>query len=228
MKVYLIRIDHQYHASLIKRLSIFVSKTRMDKAIRFKMLNDFNRSIAGELLVNYILMTHYGILERDLEWGYRHSGKPYLISHPHLYFNLSHAEDYVTCIFDSSEIGIDIEYMRDFEYSSIANRYFTRNENAFVSEQGDENKLTAFYRIWTQKESYLKATGSGLSTPLDSFEIQFPEATGTKVQTSDRTWFLHSMQPEPDYMLSVCHSIPIDELSAIRLSLEEIAAFFST
>ncbi|WP_372339126.1 4'-phosphopantetheinyl transferase superfamily protein [Cohnella sp. WQ 127256] len=211
---------------MIKRLSPYVSKSRLDKAIRFKQANDFNRSIVSELLVNYILLTKHNMSGQRLDWGTHKSGKPYLLAQPGLYFNLSHTADYVACVFDHAEIGIDIEYIRDFQYSSIAIRNFTLNENSYISKQSTPKKLNAFYKIWTQKESYLKAIGSGLFTPLDSFEIQSLEENETQVHTPDQTWILRTLQIEPDYMLSVCRSTAIEELIANPISLEDISSMY--
>ena len=60
------------------------------------------------------------------------------------------------------EIGADVEVIskkRDTSrLISIAERYFTPDEIAFVRNGGKN----AFYRIWTEKESFLKLNGAGL------------------------------------------------------------------
>ncbi|WP_239613718.1 4'-phosphopantetheinyl transferase family protein [Cohnella mopanensis] len=223
MDIFVLRIDHLRHAEIIEWLSEYVSKTRLNKAKRYKVADDFNRSVISELLVNYILLTQYQLPGQSLEWATHSSGKPYLRSWPDLYFNVSHAQDFVACVFDRDEVGVDIEYMREFRYSDIANRFFTRYENTFIANHSDDTKLNAFYKVWTHKESYLKAIGSGLFTALDSFEIRNLEDVTTHVQTADRTWNVRSISFEPDYMLSVCRSAPMDELIVNTITLEQIA-----
>ncbi len=42
-----------------------------------------------------------------------------------------------------------------------------------------KNTSNAFYKLWTIKESYIKQSGEGLRTPLNSFEININKDTIT-------------------------------------------------
>ncbi|MCR4989270.1 MAG: 4'-phosphopantetheinyl transferase superfamily protein [Lachnospiraceae bacterium] len=71
-------------------------------------------------------------------------------------------------------IGCDIEKIRPPEKGTlkIAERFFHQKEKdhiASIRDVSDRDK--AFCLIWTLKESYLKAGGSGLSKALDSFSV---------------------------------------------------------
>ena len=51
----------------------------------------------------------------------------------------------------------------------IAKRFFSENEYKYILES--ESQGNAFYEIWTKKEAYVKFLGTGLSTPLSSFDV---------------------------------------------------------
>ena len=66
-------------------------------------------------------------------------------------------------------MGIDIEMVQPIDLS-IAKDCFTENECKTMNSFTDSTEqLNYFYNIWTIKESYLKAIGSGLSKSPDSF-----------------------------------------------------------
>ncbi|MFH0963119.1 MAG: 4'-phosphopantetheinyl transferase superfamily protein [Planctomycetota bacterium] len=90
-----------------------------------------------------------------------------------LRFNLSHSGGLALyAVSGEREVGVDVEEIRrDMEPERIAEQFFTRGELAALRALGDEERMRAFYRCWTRKEAYLKATGRGLSVRLDSFEV---------------------------------------------------------
>lgn len=66
---------------------------------------------------------------------------------------------------ECGDIGVDIELIdggRDeARLRSLAQRYYSEAEREFVLDREDMRER--FYRVWTDKESYLKLTGEGLS-----------------------------------------------------------------
>ena len=106
-------------------------------------------------------------------------GKPYLEGvEDRFQFSLSHSEYLACCVYASDpaghamSVGCDVEKIKTANFD-IAERYFSPEENAFLKTLTGEEKNTAFYRIWTLKESILKADGRGLNIPLNSFTIRF-------------------------------------------------------
>lgn len=43
-----------------------------------------------------------------------------------------------------------------------------------MSEAVDEDRLCLFYRFWTLKESYIKATGAGIYDRLNGLDFHLP------------------------------------------------------
>lgn len=101
-------------------------------------------------------------------------GKPALEEHPGIHFNLSHAEGIAACIVCGRECGIDCERIRDFR-PNILKRIFSEQEQAYFRNLPDEEKNTAFFRLWTLKEAYIKAIGRGLSFPMNQAEFMLNE-----------------------------------------------------
>ncbi len=94
-------------------------------------------------------------------------GKPYCKSHPEIHFSISHSGDFLALAISDKEIGIDIEKIRHAK-ESLVNRVCTKNEKdeIFSNEKPD----VKFTEIWTRKEAYLKALGTGIDRELTSID----------------------------------------------------------
>jgi 4'-phosphopantetheinyl transferase len=53
----------------------------------------------------------------------------------------------------------------------MAQRYFSEREQADLFTLPEDEQLSAYYRCWTRKEAYIKATGTGFSQPSNGFDI---------------------------------------------------------
>lgn len=119
------------------------------------------------------------------------NGKPRLDAMPPcgpLHFNLSNTKGLVVCGVSrhAERVGVDVEALaRTGSLADIADSHFAATEAAAWRAQTDADKQEAFFRYWTLKESFIKATGEGLSTPLDQFA--FTLAPGYPAFTDDIT-----------------------------------------
>ena len=95
-------------------------------------------------------------------------GKPYLRDIPEANISISHTKGAVMVGFSNHPIGVDIECVK-LRRKSVESRVFTKDESNMIDSAADENK--AFFSLWTLKESYLKAIGTGFSD--NSKEIEF-------------------------------------------------------
>ena len=95
-------------------------------------------------------------------------GKPYLAEHPELVFNLSHsANDYMIGIGLNCRIGVDLEHCKArADFSGLANKCFAEEEIQHWHALPEDQQKTAFYRLWTRKEAFVKAVGRGLALGL--------------------------------------------------------------
>ena len=80
--------------------------------------------------------------------------------------------------------------------------------------------MLTFLRCWTLKEAFVKATGDGLSIPLNSFEISTDPDSPPRLlhlsHGSTADWSLHSFEPQPGYLAAAAISGPAN--AWVRLS----------
>ena len=107
-------------------------------------------------------------------------GKPYLVGHEGIYFNISHCREAIAVGVSNREIGIDIEGQRRFS-DNLLQRAFNEEEIRSVREAAEPEK--EFARIWTRKEAYFKWTGTGIL--IDHIKSVEKDATaaGCKINT---------------------------------------------
>ena len=108
--------------------------------------------------------------EHPLEVAIAQGGKPYLAKEPDIHFNLSHSGEWAVCAISSSPVGVDIQHC-DEGRRDVASRFFHREEIRYLDSLPQFRRDEGFYRLWTLKESFVKATGRGLDLPLRSFWV---------------------------------------------------------
>lgn len=94
-------------------------------------------------------------------------GKPAL-SGEEVFFSLSHYGSYAAVAVCDEEVGVDIQAISEYN-PALARRFFAPDEQEYIEQSADKNN--AFTQIWCIKESYIKAIGTGLYTPLESFSV---------------------------------------------------------
>ena len=153
-------------------------KARVD---RYVFARDRSRALAGWAARRIILGKVLGSPAASLSFAEETEGRPYLIGRP-LQFNLSHSGGQAVLATTDElhrEMGVDVEFTpRKTELEPLARRFFHPAEVAHLHLQDFSARV--FFRIWTAKEAYLKAIGTGLRRPLDSFTVV----------EEDRPWML--------------------------------------
>jgi len=144
-----------------------------------------------------LLGRHLDLDPRRLAFATNEFGKPRVAGDGQVHFNLSHCEERaVLAISDTADVGIDLERERPVEHVDLAKRYFHPNEVTAITASPDEaEQRRAFFLVWTLKEAVVKALGTGLSTPLDSFEVAIGTSTprlAVAPEGAPRTWWLHA------------------------------------
>lgn len=124
-------------------------------------------------------------------------GKPLLREYPLWQFSLSHSGDWAVCALAKAPIGIDVQQRRPVDVLALAERFFAPQEAALLRSLPESEQNRAFFRLWTAKESILKAQGSGLSGGLNRVPIVYGD------ELKAPPWHLKEY-PLADYALTVC------------------------
>ena len=214
MKLYRIHITQMDDPLQNQRLLELVSPERREKVIRYRMPDDRKRGLGAGIIIRRILQENE-LTESDLR--YSENEKPVA---DHVFFNVSHAGDYVVGVSSDCEVGCDIEKIRKAPME-IAQRHFRATESAYIDASTDRDK--AFFTLWTLKESYMKLTGKGMSLPLDSFEIVRTTDGFALGKSPENPCFFKTMEFD-GYMFSVSNekNFVIVEADFEDLNVEEM------
>jgi 4'-phosphopantetheinyl transferase len=214
-EVQLWRVDLEAIRGEEKRWRSFLSADERIRADRFHFERDRQLFIASRALLRIILAAYLAGDPHDLTFEYSQKQKPSLASASgggDLMFNISHSGDIALFAFTHGrEIGIDVEKIRrDFDLEAIARRFFSANEQAQLAALPNESRPEAFFRCWTRKEAYMKATGDGLSLPLHQFDVSIAESASNALLATRpdgaeaARWSLRDVQSPSGYAAALC------------------------
>ena len=152
-------------------LSRYLPETTKEKLSRIINAAAYERSLLGELLSRYSIHEFSGMDINSIRVHTGDKGKPYLDGYQGIHFNVSHSGDIVACAVSRSDVGIDVEHKRKVNLR-VAERFFSASEYQDLMALAEPDRQEYFFLLWTIKESYLKAIGSGLTKNLNSFTVQ--------------------------------------------------------
>lgn len=161
----------------------WLSADEQGRAARFLRQQDRDRFVRSHLALRRILAGYLGRDPGDLCFDHAENGKPELggPDRGRLQFNLSHSGAHaLVSIADGVAIGVDVEVARPLgDVMAIARAHFHAGEIAALAGRPAAERTMAFLACWTRKEAVVKALGTGLSLPLDSFEVTLPPGPAT-------------------------------------------------
>ena len=146
------------------------------RANRFHFEKDRNHFVVARGFLRLLLGRYLLAEAKQLQFSYGAWGKPALggeFSESGLRFNMSHSHGVALyAVTKEREIGVDVEHVRsEFASDDIARRFFSPFEVGVLCGLPEVDRVAAFFRCWTRKEAYIKATGRGLSQPLHGFDV---------------------------------------------------------
>jgi 4'-phosphopantetheinyl transferase len=214
-EVQLWRVDLEAIGPDESRWQRVLSSDELTRASRFHFARDRQRYAASRALLRMILAAYLEVSPSDLSFSYSQKEKPSL-SAAHagggITFNISHSGGIALLAFiRRREIGVDVEQLRsDFDVEAIARRFFSAHEQEELFALPAEERANGFFRCWTRKEAYIKATGDGLSLPLTQFDVSLKKGAENAllVTRPDRSeaerWRLLEVPAGPGFVAALC------------------------
>lgn len=209
VRVWFCRTDELTQDDVL-RLDALLSRDERQKRDRFVFEEDKRDYAVAHGLVRSALSQCGEPAPGEWQFDVSEAGKPYVTSSqagsPPIRFNLSHTRGLVACaVVRGPEIGIDVERIaRVAKPADIANRFFASSEIARLVACSATDYPTMFTELWTLKEAYLKALGTGLTTSLGSFAFDFDGEHGVRlIAQSANQWQFALVAPSPDSRLAI-------------------------
>ena len=139
-----------------------ISEQRREQALKFKFEQGQRLCVLAYQLLKQGLREVYGITENPL-FEYNEHGKPSIVGHPEIFFNLSHCKEAAVCAVSDEPLGVDVESIREYKDGLV---HYSMNEEEIRQIESSEHPDRAFIRLWTMKEATLKLIGTGISNDL--------------------------------------------------------------
>lgn len=177
---------------------------RLARAAQYRFEKDRLLSLAaGVLLVRGL--RELGLCAREVRIERGPHGKPFLPEHPDIHFSLTHSGERAAAVFSSRPVGCDLERVRPLRWP-LAERCFQPDELALLRQSAQPE--VDFCRLWTCRESFLKAVGTGLSAPTECVCVRLAPDGASLTQSLDpHRWQLFEF-PRGDCRLAVCERLP--------------------
>lgn len=161
----------------------------------------------ARFMLRHLLSNYLNQPAKEIVFAYEKHGKPYLVEHPHVQFNLSHSGEYaLLAVGQTHPLGIDIERYSARPYLGIGRHVFSSTENNHLKNLPDSLKPLMFFNTWAQKEAFIKLLGLGLSYPTT--ELTVPGLTQSPHEFLDpidkNTWALLPFMPHIGYAAALC------------------------
>jgi 4'-phosphopantetheinyl transferase len=206
-------VSIQASVTIVDQFRSLLSADETARAARFLFEHLQHSFILARGALRILLGRYLNTAPADLAFTYGAKGKPALAGPASLQFNASHSGDLALFAFTMGcELGVDIEAVRPMpDLEDVARRFFCADETAELMALSPGQRDQAFFLCWTRKEAYIKATGEGLSSPLDAFRVTLRPGDPARMVHLERdpiaaqAWTLHDLALDPRYAAALAY-----------------------
>lgn len=170
-----------------------LSVKETERAKRFHYQQDATRYSTLHRTLRALLGGYLGTPGKQLTFVTGEHGKPSLATeHGRLHFNISRSARYgLIAVSRTGPVGIDIEHRNQTtDVLRVGRGFFAAAEVTTLEALDSIRRQNTFFDLWTRKEAYLKALGTGLSRDTRSFSV-------ADCQISEYTRVGDKAEPQP-------------------------------
>ena len=153
-----------------EKLTQYINLLDKDKLLQFNATTNEKRKKATLVSNGFLkekIAEEYNVNIKELVFSVEKKGKPFCRSHNNIHFSISHSGDFIAVAISDKEIGIDIELLKK-PTEKLIDRICCEKEKNNINS--NESKEKTFTEIWTKKEAYLKALGTGIDRELKTVD----------------------------------------------------------
>ena len=195
----------------LKELTSWLSRDECARAGRYARQILRHRFIASRGQLRELLARYMATGPSAIEFNYDNNGKPTLRGcqdNDIVTFSVSRAGGLALFAFARGvSLGVDLENVSAFpDMRGVAKMNFSEEEQRNLGCLSSDEYVEAFFRCWTRKEAYLKAIGTGLLHPLQSFDVEIREAAPPALlrvagdPSAPRRWIIEHLTPASGYI----------------------------
>jgi 4'-phosphopantetheinyl transferase len=192
----------------------FLTAQERQRAAKFINPIHGNRWTIARGYLRQILGKYINLTPDAIVFNYGQQGKP-AVEAQDIQFNLSHSADRaVYAISAKHPVGIDLEQIHPLPAADLVDRFFSSAEQIIFHSLPVDLQQAAFFHAWTQKEAYLKACGTGLSTPLAQIEVSIDPRTPAAIISAPITgiWQIEKLAISTEYASAIVIGGEYDEI----------------
>ncbi|MGO7733487.1 4'-phosphopantetheinyl transferase family protein [Rhizobium leguminosarum] len=170
-------------------LAEWFDRGERDRACSFRFELDRDRYVMAHILCRLALGNRLGLRPEALTFRRVAGRKPCLTNDSGVDFSISTTPRLAAvAVADGAIIGLDIECRQHVEMmQEVSTLILSDQERQDVEALNEPDRATRLLRLWTLKEAYLKAKGTGLAIPPNLVSFAFATETITcRDGTDDR------------------------------------------
>ena len=189
-----------------------LDRDELAAADRFRLTTTRNQHVVGRAMARRLL-GDLDVAPETIRFSLGDYGKPEVTAPDDACqpFNIAHTDGLVLCAVadrTADMVGVDVESLDRRTSTELAERYFAKPEVEFLRGRPIAEQKYYFLKIWTLKEAFIKAIGTGLHTPLADFAFDEIESDTPRISflvpglEQDVEWNFVCFQPREGFIAS--------------------------
>jgi 4'-phosphopantetheinyl transferase len=193
---------------LLDEFSRTLTAEERERAARMHFPGDRHQQLVTRAMVRGVLSRYAPVAPADWIFERSAEGRPRIAGDHHgLHFNLAHTRGLVAlAVARVPDLGVDAEHAGKSAPLAVARRYFSAAEIQALDALPEPERPARFRRLWTLKESYLKAIGTGVAGGLGTMTFHLDDGALRFERAADpdaERWIFREFEVAPDFRVAL-------------------------